>query len=84
VKVFDRGWTEDASFFSMELIDGGSLYDVIRNLKEHGSDDVWGLKFGSREYVPWTITQIVAAARGLDYAHRQGVVHRDVKPMNIL
>jgi tetratricopeptide (TPR) repeat protein len=84
VKVFERGELADVAFYSMELVDGGSLHDVIRNLKARGRDDTWSLVFGSREYVNWAIVQTVAAARGLDYAHRQGVVHRDVKPMNIL
>jgi serine/threonine protein kinase/tetratricopeptide (TPR) repeat protein len=84
VRVYDRGQFEDLSFYSMELVDGGSLYDVIRRLKQWGEDREWGLAFGSREYVAWALTQIIAAARGLDYAHRQDVVHRDVKPMNVL
>jgi len=84
VRVYDRGVFEDLSFYTMELVDGGSLYDIIRHLKQWGEDRDWGLEFGSSEYVTWAITQIVATARGLDYAHRQGVVHRDIKPMNIL
>ncbi len=84
VKVYERGTWEDISFYSMELVEGGSLYDVVQNLRKWGRDEAWGLKFGTRECTAWAITQIVAAAQGLDYAHRQGVIHRDVKPMNLL
>jgi tetratricopeptide (TPR) repeat protein len=84
IKVFERGELEDVAFISMELADGGSLQDVVRNLKVWGRDESWKLEFGSRDYIQWAIAQVVAAARGLDCAHRQGVVHRDVKPANIL
>ena len=83
-KVYERGEAEDVLFYSMELINGGSLGDVVANLKRWGKDERWGLEFGSRQYVAWAMTQVIAAARGLDHAHHQGVVHRDVKPMNIL
>jgi tetratricopeptide (TPR) repeat protein len=84
VKVFERGDTGDLSFYSMELVEGGSLYDVVKNLRRHGRDDTWGLQAGTRETITWLINQVIAAARGLDYAHRHGVVHRDIKPMNLL
>ncbi len=84
VKVYERGVWEDLSYFSMELVDGGSLGDVIQNLRRGGRDERWGLEFGSSRYVHWAIGMVIDAARGLDFAHRQGVVHRDVKPMNLL
>jgi serine/threonine protein kinase/tetratricopeptide (TPR) repeat protein len=84
VKVYDRGSWEELDYYSMELVDGGSLADVIGNMKRWGRDEKVGLEFGSREYIHWAITQVIAAARGLDHAHRHGVVHRDVKPMNLL
>jgi len=84
VRVFDRGELDEISYISMELVDGGSLHEVIRNLKLWGKDERWNLEFGSREYVNWAINQIVAAARGLDYAHRHKVFHLDVKPANLL
>jgi len=76
VRVFERGEDQGASFFSMEFVDGGSLQDVTRTLRAFGRDAARGLA--------WAIAQIVQTARGLDYAHRHGVVRRDIKPMNIL
>jgi tetratricopeptide (TPR) repeat protein len=84
VKVYERGTWEELSYYSMELVGGGSLADVVSNMKRLGRDDRLGLEFGSSEYVQWAIKMVVATARGLDYAHRQGVVHRDVKPVNVM
>jgi len=72
VQVFDFGFDEAAHhhFIVMEHVPGSSGAELLR---ERGHLDV-------EEAV-----EIVAqACRGLDYAHRNGVVHRDVKPGNLL
>jgi serine/threonine protein kinase len=72
VQVFDFGFDEAAHqhFIVMEQVPGRSCAELLR---ERGHLDV-------EEAV-----EIVAqACRGLDYAHRNGVVHRDVKPGNLL
>ena len=84
VKVYERGTWEGSPYFSMEVVEGGSLAEVISNMRRAGRDDAWNLTFGSSAYIHWAISMVIQAARGLDFAHRQGVVHRDVKPMNLL
>jgi len=84
VKVYDRGTWEELSYYSMELVHGGSLHDVIGNMQHWGRDDRLGLEFGTGDYVTWAVRMVVDTARGLDYAHRQSIVHRDIKPMNLL
>lgn len=70
VPVFDWGEDEGTYFIVMELIDGTSLADVLR---------------GSRTLTASRSAQLIAqVASALGYAHRNGVVHRDVKPGNIL
>lgn len=72
VQVFDSGLDEasDRHFIVMELVDGQSCAELLRE----------------RGYLePDQAVDIIAqACRGLDYAHRKGVVHRDVKPGNLL
>jgi eukaryotic-like serine/threonine-protein kinase len=72
VQVFDFGFDKDAHqhFIVMEHVPGHSCAELLR---DHGHLDV--------EQAVEIVTQ---ACRGLDYAHRNGVVHRDVKPGNLL
>jgi len=72
VQVFDFGLDEDSGrhYIVMERIVGPSGAQVLR---ERG-------RLSVDEAVDW----IAQACRGLQYAHRNGVVHRDVKPGNLL
>ncbi|MDH3497905.1 MAG: protein kinase [Gemmatimonadota bacterium] len=70
VPVFDSGSTDGHLYFVMPLIQGESLRDRLEREGQLPIDEA--LQY-ARE-----------VAEALDHAHRQGVVHRDVKPENIL
>jgi eukaryotic-like serine/threonine-protein kinase len=72
VQIFDSGLDERSSrhFIVMEYIEGHSCAEILR---DHGWVDV-----------DEAASIIEQACEGLDYAHRHGVVHRDVKPGNLL
>ena len=72
VQVFDSGLDERAHqhFIVMEYIEGQSCAEILR-------DEGW-------VEVEQAASIIEQACEGLHYAHRHGVVHRDVKPGNLL
>jgi serine/threonine protein kinase len=72
VQVFDFGFDEGhhQHFIVMEHVSGNSCAELLR---DRGHLDI-----------PEAVAIITQACRGLDYAHRNGVVHRDVKPGNLL
>ena len=72
VQVFDSGMDADSHrhFIVMEYVDGPSCADLLRE-----SDTL---------DVEETVRIIRDSCHGLDYAHRAGVIHRDVKPGNLL
>ena len=74
VQVYDFEQEDDLHYMVMELIEGPTLKAVI---EEHNAQ---GRPFSPHEAVPI----VSALASALDYAHAQGMVHRDVKPANIM
>src|SRR4029077_10367167 len=69
LNVFDFGEFEGTPYMIVEYVPGGSL----ANRMQHGSMDHSSV-----------IEYLTGIARGLDYAHSLGIVHRDVKPANVL
>ncbi|MGH2916003.1 MAG: protein kinase domain-containing protein [Solirubrobacteraceae bacterium] len=72
VQVFDFGFDSGhhQHFIVMEHVSGSSCAELLR---DHG-----------KLPVARALEVVSQACRGLDYAHRNGVVHRDVKPGNLL
>lgn len=70
IPVHDYGEEQGMPYIVMAYIDGGSLSQQIQDRGQLPLDEAVRL-----------VGQI---AEGLDYAHKQGVIHRDFKPSNVL
>jgi len=70
VQVYDTGREGEYSYFSMEFIGQGSIEEVLQQETK----------------LPWeqAILQVLEAAHGLEYAEQKHIVHRDIKPDNLM
>ncbi len=70
VEIYDFGVVDDRMYFTAELIDGDDLRAVLRKKGVFAADEV--ARIGAR------------VAEALGAAHKIGIVHRDVKPHNVM
>jgi len=69
VTIYELGETDDTLFIAMELLEGMDLAEAMRP--------------PGRLNLPQKLKVVVEICRGLDFAHKHGVFHRDVKPANV-
>ena len=69
VTIFELGEVEGTHYIAMELVEGMDLGEAMAP--------------PDRFTVEQRVRMVVDICRGLDFAHKMGVIHRDVKPANI-
>ncbi len=70
VQAFDVGQAGDYHYFVMEYVEGRTVYDDIIKHKRYSEADALNI--------------VIQISEALEHAHNKGLIHRDVKPKNIM
>jgi len=70
VTAYDSGEAGSVKYLVMQFVDGGDLSELVKKQGRLGIEQAVGY--------------VIQAAKGLAFAHGEGVIHRDIKPANLL
>ena len=78
VPVYAIGTIGDDPYFTMQLIEGRTLRDVVDSIARRQPDDL--VRYGHVRL----LNVLIQVCNSIAYAHSRGVIHRDLKPANIM
>ena len=86
VPVYAQGEQDGQYYYAMELVEGASLAELMRQDRDGGAVEgetpaAWKQVRGDYRRMARLMAHVADA---LDHAHRSGVLHRDIKPQNLL
>lgn len=71
------------AWYAMPWVDGHDFHDEVEAQRQEAASRMLPA-FGTRAYTSVVVEHVAAIAEGLHHAHSKGVIHRDVKPRNLL
>ncbi|MFL5328861.1 MAG: protein kinase domain-containing protein [Gemmataceae bacterium] len=80
VPIHEVGEHQGQQYFSMKLVEGGSLAELLK--ERHLTADEHRLNL--RQSAKSAVQVLTSVTRAVHYAHQRGILHRDLKPGNIL
>jgi formylglycine-generating enzyme required for sulfatase activity len=80
--IFEIGMDGDTHFFAMELVEGLDLASEVKALRGREASTL--PSFDDKQYFAGVARLVQRCAGALAYSHGKGVVHRDIKPHNIV
>ncbi len=82
VNVYGQGLYDDRYWIAMELVEGPSLHAFI--CEERSKAQTVSEASAERERVRWLIGLFLGVVEALAQIHASGIIHRDIKPLNLL
>ena len=94
ITIHTVGEEDGVPYFAMELLEGRTLSQVLKELLGRAPESAsWSDMFGptpgaagdaGRSWVEACLTVVLRVAEALEHAHAKGLLHRDVKPSNVM